>query len=85
MNVKIGTEAAQFPEKEYINGIFFAVRVYFILYHAPGVMCTNMYIQMPLDKNILQKNHTPICMLYGCPFYPCLCMRTVTTIVLWRA
>jgi hypothetical protein len=23
MNVEIGTEAAQFPEKEYINGIFF--------------------------------------------------------------
>ncbi len=27
MNVKIGTEAAQFPEKEYINGIFLAVRI----------------------------------------------------------
>jgi hypothetical protein len=26
MNVDIGTEAAQFPEKEYINGMFFAVR-----------------------------------------------------------
>jgi hypothetical protein len=25
MKVEIGTEAAQFPEKEYINGIFFAV------------------------------------------------------------
>jgi hypothetical protein len=25
MNVEIGTEAAQFPEKEDINGIFFAV------------------------------------------------------------
>ncbi len=25
MNVGIGTEAAQFPEKEYINGIFVAV------------------------------------------------------------
>ncbi len=25
MNVQIGTEAAQFPEKEYINGIFLAV------------------------------------------------------------
>jgi hypothetical protein len=24
-NVEIGTEAAQLPEKEYINGIFFAV------------------------------------------------------------
>ncbi len=26
MNVEIGTEPAQFPEKEYINGIFFAVQ-----------------------------------------------------------
>jgi hypothetical protein len=25
MNLEIGTEAAQFPEKEYINGIFVAV------------------------------------------------------------
>ena len=25
MNVGIGTEATQFPEKEYINGIFFAM------------------------------------------------------------
>ncbi len=25
MNVEIGTEAAQFPEKEFINGIFLAV------------------------------------------------------------
>jgi hypothetical protein len=27
MNVEIGTEAAQFPEKEYINGIFLAVHM----------------------------------------------------------
>ncbi len=27
MNVEIGTEAAQFPEKEYIIGIFLAVRL----------------------------------------------------------
>ncbi len=26
MNVEIGTEAAQFPEKEYINGIVVAVQ-----------------------------------------------------------
>jgi hypothetical protein len=25
MNVEIGTEAAQFPEKEYLNGIFVEV------------------------------------------------------------
>ncbi len=28
MNVEIGTEAAEFPEKEYINGIFLAVYIY---------------------------------------------------------
>ena len=28
MNVEIVTEAAQFPEKEFINGIFVAVRLY---------------------------------------------------------
>ncbi len=27
MNVEIGTESAHFPEKEYINGIFVAVRI----------------------------------------------------------
>ncbi len=27
MNVAMGTEAAQFSEKEYINGIFVAVRM----------------------------------------------------------
>jgi hypothetical protein len=26
MNVEIGSEAAQFPEKEYINGIFLALQ-----------------------------------------------------------
>jgi hypothetical protein len=26
MNVEIGTEGAQFPEKKYINEIFFSVR-----------------------------------------------------------
>ncbi len=28
MNVEIGTEAVQFPEKEYINGIFVAVHIF---------------------------------------------------------
>jgi hypothetical protein len=39
MNVDIGAEAAQFPEKEYINGIAFAVYLEILLtihlaYHA---------------------------------------------------
>jgi hypothetical protein len=37
MNVEFGTEAAQFPEKDYINGIFFAVQVlqrwHYIFFH----------------------------------------------------
>ncbi len=28
LNVEIGTEAAQFPEKEYVSGIFLAVRLF---------------------------------------------------------
>ncbi len=32
MNVEIGTEAAQFRKKEYINGIFFAVYTYYTLH-----------------------------------------------------
>jgi hypothetical protein len=31
MNVEIGTEAAQFPEKEFINGIFVTVRYWYSL------------------------------------------------------
>ncbi len=32
MNVEIGAEAAQFPEKEYINGIPFAVQITIKIY-----------------------------------------------------
>jgi hypothetical protein len=31
MNVEVGTEAAQFPEKEYLNGIFVAARIAVVL------------------------------------------------------
>jgi hypothetical protein len=36
MNVEIGTEATLFPEKEYINGIFFAV------YTTKGAICSKV-------------------------------------------
>jgi hypothetical protein len=47
MNVEIGTEAAQFPEKEYINGIFVAVHNMYnhdicinaVLYHSKNTDC----------------------------------------------
>jgi hypothetical protein len=32
--VEIGTEAAQYPEKEYINGIF---RIFIVLHTAPNI------------------------------------------------
>jgi hypothetical protein len=37
MNVEIETEAAQFPEKEYINGIFVAVCS--VPPKAPNLLC----------------------------------------------
>jgi hypothetical protein len=42
MNVEIGTEAAQFPEKEHRNGIFVAVYLLLPLYdtHLPK-FCDN--------------------------------------------
>ncbi len=33
MNVEVGTEAAQFPEKEYIMEILLAVQVYYVEGH----------------------------------------------------
>jgi hypothetical protein len=39
MNVEIGTEAAQFQEKEYINGIFVAVYIS-ISQHMPQTAIT---------------------------------------------
>jgi hypothetical protein len=39
MNVEIGTEAAKFPEKECINGIFLAVLgTHFLGTHRPGIV-----------------------------------------------
>ncbi len=42
MNVEIGTEAAEFPEKEYINGIFLAVRKIKPIYNT---VLTNWFVQ----------------------------------------
>jgi hypothetical protein len=40
MNVEIGTEAALFPEKEYINGIFLAVYHYQLFFLSMSVAST---------------------------------------------
>ncbi len=47
MNVEIGTEAAQFPEKEYINGIFLAVR------WKPKLLAKYTYLLSYLTKSSL--------------------------------
>jgi hypothetical protein len=39
MSVEIGTEAVQFPEKEYINGIFVAVYVTILRHVLPLPLC----------------------------------------------
>jgi hypothetical protein len=43
MNVEIGAEAAQFPEKEYINGVFIAVCVQCSAYTVVFQICVFKY------------------------------------------
>ncbi len=47
MNLEIGTEAAQFPEKEYIHGIFVAVHIRQDMFPA-YLICTNCPLNMIL-------------------------------------
>jgi hypothetical protein len=47
MNVEIGTEAAQFPEKEYINGIFIAVHGLFLQRFGTSLFNFNWKISNP--------------------------------------
>jgi hypothetical protein len=44
VNVEIRTEAAQFPEKEYINGIF--VAVYFSQASMPSPLCETLLLEV---------------------------------------
>jgi hypothetical protein len=44
MNVEIGAEAALFPEKEYINGIFIAVRGEFGDFPAGDGKVANLFL-----------------------------------------
>jgi hypothetical protein len=64
MNVETGTEAAQFPEKEYINGIFVAVQPIYgerykklkILQSGLSVVTLVLYLVMhckKTDKNVI--------------------------------
>jgi hypothetical protein len=70
MNVEIGAEAAQFPEKEYRNGIAVAVCIglfYLFLYSKP---LTNTLI-FSLSLNISFKDEvTVMLLLHGVSFIP---------------
>jgi hypothetical protein len=59
MNVGIGTEAAQFPEKEYINGIFVAV-------HSSRPRYIHITMQFPKQNFCMHGNvlvSVPICQI----------------------
>ena len=43
MNVEIGAEAAPFPEKEYINGIFVAVQYLYFSFPCLKVTCNTRF------------------------------------------
>ncbi len=59
MNVEIGAEAAQFPEKEYINGIAFAV------YSQIGSIPLNILKYLTFSWNPLNRIRTFLIQNYG--------------------
>ena len=52
MNVEIGAEAAQFPGKEYINGIAFAVYLLLINLHTVPIYEINIKKEWQIFKQI---------------------------------
>ncbi len=52
MNVEIGTEAAQFPKKEYINGIAVAVSVACLLV----TVCVSMDLRLQIRAQHYEPN-----------------------------
>jgi hypothetical protein len=88
MNVEIGTEAEQFPEKEYINGIF--VGVYSICFSESPVLWRNCIVLCPeffrvswtlSAKNQYQKFETNIprkgMARLQSPFSTVMCLRAI--------
>jgi hypothetical protein len=68
MNVEIGTEAAQFPEKEYINGIIVAelvncVRVRVELVCSVKTTVLTVYINQP-PRSTNATSPVPLSILY---------------------
>jgi hypothetical protein len=71
MNVEIGAEAALFPEKEYINGIFVAVHALLLVLAVHGgsemLVCQTKDNRFPLSRS----HHIMFASLTGdthCPF-----------------
>jgi hypothetical protein len=55
MNVEIGTEAAQIPEKDYINGIFLAVRTKLTKHCKLGVLFFLTLFELKIRNKIVRK------------------------------
>jgi hypothetical protein len=94
MNVGIGTKAAQFPEKEYINRILLAVRkstlIAVVLYQkkkeAKGLLThdiTEFFASKKHDDIIALWVSIPVLILHVCPtLYKLLLYCTVVELVL---
>ncbi len=59
MNVEIGAEAAQFPEKEYINGIAFAVQVEITLFKISTEFLRDI-LKFPKEFSVFLFGNVPI-------------------------
>ncbi len=57
MNVEIGTEATEFPEKEYINGIFVAVQSVSLLTKYQGLGYPNTKEVPVIDQSPDDSRH----------------------------
>jgi hypothetical protein len=55
MNVEIGTEAAQFPEKEYTKGIFIAVRDRKYLFISSNLKSQSAVLNWILNLNLVSE------------------------------
>jgi hypothetical protein len=57
MSVEIGTEAAQFPEKEYINGIFLAMYLTRSLTFRRSLIVMEQNLMEPCDQSPIHPGH----------------------------
>ncbi len=69
MNVEIGTEVAQFPEKEYINRIFVAGSVYCI--YLAQLRPRQAPMTHLCEAKARSRNHTDVSRLRECNYIYC--------------